>query len=111
MKNKVPIYRTIFRFLGVFINLVVIGFSIYIFALAHNIGNPSKGSFGDVALTIFDFYIWMLTSIFLLIGTYLWSIGIKYNSNVGDKEKWINKIILRFLILFFLVVAVFASFK
>jgi len=111
MDNKVPVYRTIFRFLGIFINLVIIGFSIYTFILFHNIGNPSKGSFGDVALTLFDFYIWILTSFFLLIGTYLWSIGIKYNSNVGAKEKRINKILLRFLITFLFVVAVVIAFK
>jgi hypothetical protein len=111
MENKVPLYKTIFRFLGIFINLVVIGFSIYTFALFHNIGNPSKGSFGDVALSVFDFYIWILTSIFLLIGTYLWRIGVKNNPNVGKREQWINKILLRFLLAFFIIMSLIFSFK
>ena len=53
----IPIYKTIFRYLGIAINIFVFGFAIYVYGLFHNIGNPSKGSFGDVALTLINFYI------------------------------------------------------
>ena len=105
----IPIYKTIFRYLGIAINIFVFGFAIYVYGLFHNIGNPSKGSFGDVALTLIDFYIWIVTAIFLIIGTFIWKIGIHHNPNISSKEKYFNTIMLRILILFVLIIGFFLA--
>ena len=104
MNDENPLYKTIFRYLGIIFNFFVIGMAIYIFGLFHNIGNPSKGSLGDVALTLVDFYIGIVASFFLLLGTLLWKIGIKNDSTISSKEKRINKILFYILLIILLFV-------